>query len=326
MDVTTPGTVTNKSKKPVPPTNFKEPQKFDPSNVSYSGTLGKKGLEDMKRRREEREKHGSSSPKKPEEPKSSSFKYQDQDFKKDKKGKWVPTEEPKAAKPLPAPEQPKVSAPSSTPEQPKVTAPAPEQPKAERWADVRKRLGYSARQSVTSDPKLLAAYNKFKEKQSLAAETEYKGELIENPIRSILSATSKRGLGSIQKLLSRLKKPKGGKVAKGALAKRLITRAGLSKAAIGIGSIILNRLLQGGSGYSKSEGSSLTTKSSPTQLHVAKNIGEGYMLPEAIEPSKKARKDVEGVRRTRKEKPKTTLSKDNSRTFYEKQAIKSLDT
>jgi hypothetical protein len=57
-----------------------------------------------------------------------------------------------------------VATPEPTPELPKTQPKSePQSTSGKSWSDVRAAAGYSARQSVTSDPALLDLYNKYKE-------------------------------------------------------------------------------------------------------------------------------------------------------------------
>ena len=222
--------------------------------------------------------------------KDKSFKYQNQDFTK-KKGKWVPSNtEP--------PEQPKAQAVTPAPEQPK-----PESRKKERWSDVRKRLGFSARQSVTSDPKLLAAYNAYKEGQPIASETEYSQELIEGIGaaageigKKLLSKGSKFGKNTIEKLKKLFK---GGAKKSGGAAR--LAGAALTSA-------LLSRLLGGQRGYDhtgQGDQELSTLHSSDIKLHQAGVKEEYILIPEAVEPSDESRKNIEFVPRPNNKRKET---------------------
>ena len=234
--------------------------------------------------------------------KDKSFKYQNQDFTK-KKGKWVPSnteppEQPKAQAVTPAPEQPKAQAVTPAPEQPK-----PESRKKERWSDVRKRLGFSARQSVTSDPKLLAAYNAYKEGQPIASETEYNQELIEGIGaaageigKKLLSKGSKFGKNTIEKLKKLFK---GGAKKSGGAAR--LAGAALTSA-------LLSRLLGGQRGYDhtgQGDQELSTLHSSDIKLHQAGVKEEYILIPEAVEPSDESRKNIEFVPRPNNKRKET---------------------
>ena len=215
-----------------------------------------------------------------------------------KKGSGAGQPKPETQPETRVPQQPK---PETQPETPVPQQPKPESRK-ERWSDVRQRLGFSRRQSVTSDPKLLAAYNAYKERQQTAEETEYSQELIEwaGPALGVARAATARAAGAAgaKKAL-----PNVYKFGKKAIERLKKLFKGGSKLA-GTAALIaaLNRLSGGlTSGGLTSGGSdgSISPPGSMTQLHTASPSSGISPSPirESESPATKARKTIENVAR-----------------------------